>query len=264
MHILDKITTRKREEVAARKAVKTISDLEKTTGFARKPYSLASALKDANGVGIISEFKRQSPSKGLIREQSDVAAITTAYQQAGAAAVSVLTDVDFFGGSDQDLVTAREHLHIPILRKDFTVDEYQVIEAKSIGADAILLIGECLSKKEVKHLAHMAKSLDLSVLFELHSEAELDKLCPDIDIVGVNNRDLKTFQVDIETSVRLYEQIPSNFVRISESGIDDPVSVVRLLGVGFQGFLIGEHFMRQTEPGESLQAFIQAVKPSIV
>jgi len=184
--------------------------------------------------------------------------------QGGASALSVLTDTEFFGGKNEDLTTARKFNYCPILRKDFIIDEYQIVEAKSIGADAILLIAAVLPSERLKELARFAKSLGLEVLMEVHSGDELKShLNEHLDVVGVNNRDLKTFKVNIDTSINLAEAIPDQFVKISESGINNPDSVVKLMSHGFQGFLIGEYFMSHARPGAACAEFIQKIKKTI-
>jgi indole-3-glycerol phosphate synthase len=254
MNILEKIVARKREEIAEAKLAKTISDLENEPLFSRKTVSLAAALKAADQPKIISEFKRKSPSKGIINGDVDPAIVTADYVQAGAVALSVLTDLDFFGGSFADFAKAREaNPHIPMLRKDFMVDPYQLYEAKAIGADVILLIAACLTPEEVKSLSEKAHELGLEVLLEVHNAEELkESLCDSVDIVGVNNRNLKTFETSVETSVALSEQIPDSFVKISESGLKDAETIVRLFQHGYKGFLVGETFMKTVNPGAAL------------
>ena len=209
--------------------------------------------------GVIAEFKRHSPSKGDINPYAKVEEVSIGYMQAGASALSVLTDEKFFKGKNADLTEARKFNFCPILRKDFVVEEYQIIEAKSIGADAILLIAECLEKEEIARFAKLAKSLGLEVLMEIHSKDQLSKISPDLDLIGVNNRNLKTFEVSTQTSVDLFDHIPSDFVRISESGISEPKTIAELKAVGFQGFLIGERFMATANPGRACRAFIEEV-----
>jgi indole-3-glycerol phosphate synthase len=260
MNILDKIVARKRVEVDAAKQQRSIQQLEQLPHFERTTYSLSTALADKNDLGIIAEFKRHSPSQGDINIHADVATVTQGYAQYGAAALSVLTDSDFFKGSIKDVQTARAHNSIPVLRKEFIVDEYQIFEAKGIGADVILLIAECLTAQEVATFAKRSKSLGLDVLMEIHSGEQLQKLTPNIDVVGVNNRNLKTFEVDTQTSIELYHQIPDDFLRISESGINDPNTIYDLRRQGFDGFLIGEYFMRAEQPHLRFQEFVQRVR----
>ena len=254
MNILEKIIARKQEEVAEAKKLRSVSDLEKEPLFARVTVSLAAALKTASSPRIISEFKRKSPSKGIINGAVHPEIVTADYVKEGAAALSVLTDTDFFGGSFDDFLKAREaNPAIPMLRKDFIVDEYQLYEAKSIGADLILLIAACLTPEQVETLSRKAHELGLEVLLEVHNAEELrESLCESVDIVGVNNRNLKTFETSVETSVALSEQIPDSFVKISESGLKDAETIQRLYKHGYKGFLIGETFMKTADPGAAL------------
>lgn len=238
MNILDEIVAHKRTEVAARKAARSIKELETRPGFRAPVRALSDALLKAESTGIIAEFKRKSPSKGFIKQDADVAAITAGYTRHGATCLSVLTDEHFFGGSDQDLIVARKN-EIPILRKDFIVDEYQILEAKSICADVILLIAACLTPQEVKGLATFAASLGLQTILELHAEEELAHISEATPIVGINNRDLKTFKVDIERSLRMAGQLPADTIKIAESGIDKIEDIRLFRANGFRGFLIG-------------------------
>jgi indole-3-glycerol phosphate synthase len=255
MNILDQIIEFKKSEVADKKAVVSISILEKSNFFLRETISLKHTLAGKTGPAIIAEFKRRSPSKGIINEKANVVDVTSAYTNHGASGLSVLTDNNFFGGSSDDLVAARIN-KIPILRKDFIIDEYQIIEAKSIGADIILLIAACLTPSQVKKLACAAKNLQLEVLLELHDENEVDHICNEVDFVGVNNRNLKTFSVDLDQSVRLAEIIGNDKMKIAESGINSHKSISFLKQYGFDGFLIGEYFMKQQDPGESFEKFM--------
>lgn len=259
MNILDKIIAQKQIEVEERKNLYPVKLLEKSIYFDTPVVSLKKYLQRPDKSGIIAEFKRRSPSKGAINLYAAVEKVSIGYMQAGASALSVLTDEQFFGGKNADLTEARKFNFCPILRKDFVIDEYQLVEARSIGADAILLIAACLDKQQLAHLAKSAKSLGLEVLTEVHNQEELDKLSSDVDIVGVNNRNLKDFTVSIQTSLELNDVIPKDFTRISESGISDPNAVVELKRAGFQGFLIGEHFMASANPAETCRAFIQHV-----
>ena len=254
MNILEKIIARKQEEVAEAKKLRSVSDLEKEPLFSRVTVSLSAALKTASSPRIISEFKRKSPSKGIINGAVHPEIVTADYVKEGAAALSVLTDTDFFGGSFDDFLKAREaNPAIPMLRKDFIVDEYQLYEAKSIGADLILLIAACLTPEQVETLSRKAHELGLEVLLEVHNAEELrESLCESVDIVGVNNRNLKTFETSVETSVALSEQIPDSFVKISESGLKDAETIQRLYKHGYKGFLIGETFMKTADPGAAL------------
>lgn len=259
MNILDTIIAQKRIEVEEAKSKHSITELEHRPYFNKETLSLKDHLLDEGRTGIIAEFKRRSPSKGVINDKARVEDITTAYAQYGASGLSVLTDTSFFGGSMDDLVAARVNT-VPLLRKDFMVDEYQLLEAKAFGADAILLIAACLTPQEVKSLAQSAKSLGLEVLLELHDDSELEHVCADVDLVGVNNRNLKNFAVDLEHSVRLAEQIGDEFVKVAESGISEVKNIHYLKGFGFRGFLIGEHFMRQADPGTAFKNFVSELK----
>jgi indole-3-glycerol phosphate synthase len=212
-------------------------------------------------MGIIAEIKRKSPSKGVIHEYVSIEQTSISYMQGGASALSILTDGEFFGGSIEDLKTARKFNFCPILRKDFMIDEYQIIEAKSIGADAILLIAAALEPARLKELAKFAKSLGLEVLMEVHNGEELDQHVNEyLDVVGVNNRNLKTFEVRVDTSLQLSDRIPDQFVKISESGISKPETVKLLRDNGFQGFLIGEYFMSHSRPGAACAEFISKIR----
>lgn len=258
--ILDKITAYKKEEVAKRKALYSAELLEQSIYFNTPVVSLVEFLKRPDMQGIIAEFKRKSPSKGNINQYAKVEEVSIGYMQAGASALSVLTDEHFFGGSAKDLTEARRFNYAPILNKNFVIDEYQIIEAKSMGADVVLLIAECLEASQLKRLASFAKSLGMEVLMELHTEDQLDKLCSEVDLVGVNNRNLKTFEVDIENSLRIAALLPDHLVKVAESGISDPETVVLFQEHGFEGFLIGEHFMQYARPQEACAKFIQQVK----
>jgi indole-3-glycerol phosphate synthase len=260
MDILEKIVSAKKIEVAERKSETPLSILTQMGQFKEPCFSMKKALKRANSSGIIAEHKRKSPSLGWIKEGANVRDICTGYAQAGAAAISCLTDELFFGGTMSDLRTVRRAIEIPVLRKDFMIDEYQIFEAKANGADVILLIAECLTHKEVKHLSRVAKDLGLEVLLEMHAAEELDKICDTVDCVGINNRNLKTFSVSIQTSIDLSAQIPDSFVKIAESGISNPETIQILRGYGFEGFLIGEAFMKTENPAQSLQKFVEAMQ----
>ncbi len=249
MSILNKILDHKRAEIASRKELYPVKLLEKSIYFESEVVSLEEYLKREDRLGIIAEIKRRSPSEGDINPYIDVEKLSIGYMQAGASALSVLTDSEFFGGTLQDLKTARKFNYCPILRKDFTVDEYQIIEAKSAGADAILLIASALTPKETKHLAGSANSIGLEVLLEVHDSEELaTHLNEYVQVVGVNNRNLSTFHVTIDTSLELAMQIPPNMTKISESGISNAQAVSTLVEAGYDGFLIGTHFMIHAEP----------------
>lgn len=262
MTILDKITAQKAIEVAAAKAEISIQDLEKSEFFARKTNSLVSSLSAENSTGIIAEHKRKSPSKGVINDQLSVEEVTQGYAQAGAAGLSVLTDTDFFGGNKEDLQKARiANPSTPILRKDFMIDEYQVYEAKAWGADVILLIAACLSPEQIKTLSQKAHELGLEVLLEIHDQEELDRSPLEyVDIVGVNNRNLKNFaENNVNASLNLAEKIPANIIKISESCISEPETINLLKSAGYKGFLIGETFMKDASPGTKLGEFIAKI-----
>ena len=258
MTILDQIILNKKQEVEALKKQFTIADLEKREFFGRKVLSFKDFL--LNRSGVIAEFKRKSPSKGIINATADVAETTLAYNNAGASALSVLTDEQFFGGSNENLLKARRVNEIPVLRKDFIIDEFQIVEAKSIGADIILLIASNLEIKQCLTLAKFAKNLGLNVLLEVHNKEELKFINEFVDAVGVNNRNLNTFTVDVNTSLNLVKDIPNDFLKISESGIYKPETIKMLKSAGFQGFLIGENFMREANPGEACKKFIEELK----
>jgi len=256
MNILETIIGRKRIEVEKRKSSTKISELEAMPLFKREVLSLRASLLNPEKTGIIAEFKRKSPSKGYINQHSSVNEVIGDYVKFGASGVSVLTDEEFFGGSLSDFQQAR-NFDIPILRKDFIIDEYQLIESKAFGADVILLIAACLSTNEVKQLAAFAKQLGLEVLLEIHHESELEHICDEIDIVGINNRNLKTFKVDIAHSIALSKKIPSHKIKISESGLHEVSTIHHLKGNGFSGFLMGEKFMKENNPGNAFAEFVK-------
>jgi indole-3-glycerol phosphate synthase len=260
MTILEEILGYKKTEVKTNKKQFPVSELEKSRFFNRDCLSFKKALMADNSTGIIAEFKKASPSKGSINALAKVEEVTTGYVKNGACALSVLTDVKYFEGANQYLVNARKMNDCPILRKDFIIDEYQILEAKSIGADIILLIAAGLKPLQVKSLAGFAKSLGLEVLLEIHSEDELWAINENIDIVGVNNRDLKTFRVDIQSSVKLSNRIPDRFVKISESGISSAKAINKLLTYGYRGFLIGEAFMSKPDPPKALAKLVEELE----
>ena len=263
MNILETIVARKKTEVAARKAVVSEEALQREALFTRDTISLHSFLADENRTGIIAEFKRKSPSKGIINAIADVTEVTTAYAQHGASCLSVLTDDYFFGGTPGDLLRARVN-QIPILRKDFMIDAYQFYEAKALGADVVLLIAACLSVPQVQSFAVLAKSLGLQVLLEIHNHEELEHICDEVDFVGVNNRNLKTFEVNIQTSLELIHNIPTGKPAVAESGISSVDTIVTLKRAGFKGFLIGENFMKQAQPSIAFADFVQQLKATTV
>ncbi|SEF97355.1 indole-3-glycerol phosphate synthase TrpC [Algoriphagus boritolerans] len=258
MNILEKIIADKRRQVAEKSSILPVKLLEQSIYFEGKVVSIKKYVTNPEKSGIIAEFKRKSPSKGMINGSASVEKVSIGYMQAGASALSILTDKEYFGGTNEDLKTARKFNFCPILRKDFVVDEYQIIEAKSIGADCILLIAAALEPAKLKELASFAKSLGLEVLLEVHDREELEKsLNENVDLVGVNNRNLKTFEVSLDTSLDLVNQIPSNFVKVSESGISDSKTLIELKKAGYDGFLIGERFMKSARPDQAAYNFIK-------
>ncbi|MBO0950191.1 indole-3-glycerol phosphate synthase TrpC [Fibrella forsythiae] len=266
MTILDTIVARKRDEIAARKAAISANDLRNMPLFDRSVNSARASILATDSTGIISEFKRKSPSKGIINDQVDVAETTRGYVAAGAAVLSVLTDEPFFGGTPADLQAARTaNPHTPILRKDFVVDTYQLLEAKAWGADLVLLIASCLSPEQVRSLSEYAHELGMEVLLEVHDAEELQRsLCESVDLVGVNNRNLKTFVTDIDTSVQLAGLIPDQYVKVTESGLHDAATMVRLQEAGYQAFLIGEAFMKTDDPATALRQLVTDYKEQLV
>lgn len=261
MNILDKIVEHKKKEVAERKQRTPVNALEQSLNFGNPRVSLKEFIRRPDKTGIIAEFKRKSPSKGVINGTAAVDQTTSGYARAGASGLSVLTDQEFFGGSTEDLMIARKANTCPILRKDFTIDEYQVVEAKSMGADVILLIAAILSPEQSRDLAKLAHALGLEVLLEVHDEFELERHV-DIgaDLIGVNNRNLKTFDVSIDVSKRLASLIPSSVVKVSESGISDAATIIDLQQFGYEGFLMGENFMKHPEPEASAMKFMDQLR----
>lgn len=261
MNILDQIIEHKRKEVEEQKRLYPVTVLEQSLYFSRLPVSMKAYIQREDKTGIIAEFKRKSPSKGVINGNASVERTTAGYVAAGASALSVLTDKQFFGGSNEDLMTARKVNSSPIIRKDFTIDEYQIIEAKSIGADAILLIAAVLEPRRSKELAALAHSLGLEVLLEVHDEAELKaNLESGADMIGVNNRNLKTFEVSIDVSKTLAPMIPDAVVKVSESGISSPETIIELRKYGYEGFLMGENFMKNNQPDRAAMEFMNELR----
>jgi len=256
MNILDKIVLDKKREVKAKKSLFSIDFLKGSPLFLRKTFSLAQSIKTGNG--IIAEFKRRSPSKQVINHQSSVIDVVKGYEEAGVSGISVLADTKYFGGALDDLIQARSTVKTPILRKEFIIDSYQIYEAKAYGADAILLIAAVLTVNEIKDFSKLAIELGLEVLLEIHNESELIKSdLTHVNLVGVNNRNLKTFEVSLENSKNLSKLIPSDKVKISESGLSSVEAINELKQYGFQGFLIGENFMRTDDPGEAAIDFLK-------
>ena len=259
--ILDTIIAHKRKEVAARRELVPTKLLETSLYFNSQPLSLRQYLLRENSSGLIAEFKRKSPSKGWINQYAPVERTTLGYMQAGAAALSILTDTEFFGGKNEDLTTARRFNFCPIIRKDFVVDEYQILEAKSIGADAVLLIAAVLTPAEIDTLGRLARSLGLEVLLEVHDGAELARSlnAEAVNLIGVNNRNLHDFTLSLDTSMALAEAIPNEFVKVSESGISTAKAIGQLREVGYRGFLLGEAFMRHARPEHACAALVQEI-----
>lgn len=255
INILDKIIANKRLEVERHKKETSINELEKRLSTITTPASFKEAIKNSR-TGIIAEFKRRSPSRNWIFKDAKIEDVIPLYSQNGASAISVLTDMDFFGGELADLELAGSLTKTPLLRKDFVVDEYQLYQAKISGASAILLIASALTIDETKQLAKKAKELNLDVLLEIHNEQELHHINDKVDVVGVNNRNLGTFVTDIQISFDLADKIPNDFIKISESGISEPQTVIDLQQAGYKGFLMGENFMKTSNPGKALEDFI--------
>ncbi|MDO4230052.1 MAG: indole-3-glycerol phosphate synthase TrpC [Capnocytophaga sp.] len=260
MTILDRIVADKYKEINLKKSIIPISQLEKSVLFNREIYSLVANLRNSS-TGIIAEHKRRSPSKSVINQNLNCFELVDAYAKAGVSGISVLTDGKYFGGSLDDLLVARATCQLPILRKDFVIDEYQIYEAKSYGADVILLIAAALTRSQIKELVAVAKALHLEVLLEVHNQEELEKaMMPELDMLGVNNRDLKTFEVSLDVSKSLSQQIPDDFVKVSESGISKIENILELKKYGYQGFLIGENFMKTDAIYSQTKEFIQQLK----
>lgn len=260
MNILDQIIAQKKREVVLKKSVISANQLENTALFNSRTTSLSKSVLHSP-FGIIAEHKRRSPSKATINHDLSLEDVVKSYENAGASGISVLTDTKFFGGSLDDLILAKARVKTPLLRKEFIVDEYQILEAKAYGADAILLIAAVLNQSEIKSLTAFAHSLALEVLLEVHNQTELDKsLIPELDMIGINNRNLKTFEVNLNTSLALVDKIPNDFVKISESGLHTAEDIKLLKKAGFNGFLIGEAFMKTNNPGAELETLLQQLK----
>jgi indole-3-glycerol phosphate synthase len=263
MKILDNIISDKKIEIETLSKIVSISDLEKQKDFTKQSKSLKESIKKSTS-GIICEFKRKSPSNENINYISNISEVINGYERARAVGVSILTNEKYFDGSISDINKVKNSIEIPILRKEFIISEYQIVESKSIGADAILLIASILDKEEIKNFSSLAKSLGLEVLLEIHSIDEFNKISnTDIDIIGVNNRNLDTLDINIDNSIEMFDNIPSEFIKISESGISKVDSIIKLIRVGYDGFLIGENFMKTSKPGESAYDFIKKVENEI-
>lgn len=260
MNILEKIILNKTREVALLKEQTAFSDLEKSRLFSRATFSLSDFILNHSRSGIIAEFKRKSPSGGILNSQIDMEYVTKGYSDAGASGLSILTDNLFFGGSCTDILQSRDHVRIPVMRKEFIIDEIQVLESKAAGADAILLIASVLDKDQILRLATLSRSLNMEVLLEIHSAAELENVNEFVNIIGVNNRDLDTLKTNINLSVRLADKIPGEFVKISESGISNAQTVIDLRNAGYNGFLIGEYFMSKPDPVIAFADFVKKIK----
>ena len=258
MHnILQRILARKREEVDERRARMPLTELRARIADASPARGFADALRtriERGEPAVIAEVKKASPSKGVIRAEFDPAAIARRYEAGGAACLSVLTDVDFFQGADEYLVAAREACTLPVLRKDFVVDEYQLHEARALGADAVLLIAAALDDARLAGFAALAAELGLDALAEVHDATELERVLRlPLPLVGVNNRDLRTFGVSLDTTLALKDRLPADRVLVTESGIAAPADVARMRDAGVHAFLVGEAFMREADPGEALR-----------
>lgn len=256
---LDEINSYKRQEISEQKLLISLSELRDRAAYHKPLPSFKEFLLSPEKSGIVAEHKRQSPSKGVINDRANLETVVKGYETAGASAISVLTDQKYFGGSLMDLAKASELVSVPVLRKDFMLESYQLHEARAYGAAVVLLIAASLSQSEVDELAHEAHELGMEVLFEIHTEKELEKISEHVDVVGVNNRNLKTFTVDLEHSIQLLEKIPDGYIKISESGLSHPEIVKMLRLKGFQGFLMGENFMKEDNPGEACRRFIKEI-----
>lgn len=260
MSILQQIVTQKRLEIEAAQKVRSIEALQDMPLFYRPTISISQRIKEEGSSGVIAEFKRHSPSKKWINQTVDPVEVVTAYQNAGVAASSVLTDEQFFKGSLEDLVRVRAAVDIPLLRKDFMIDPYQMYEAKAYGADVVLLIASILTPCEASSLTDVAHQLGLEVLLELHGESELGHVNSEVELVGINNRNLNTFEVDVEQSARMAQKLDPKIIKVAESGISSPDMVKYFRSVGFEAFLIGENFMKTADPGQACKDFVQAIK----
>lgn len=257
--VLEEIIASKRPEVAElRTRAREIYSAAERAVDSRNTLDMAAALRGSDS-GIIAEFKRKSPSKGWINQQADPRRVAPAYANAGASALSILTDGPYFGGSLEFLKEVRPLVNIPLLRKEFIIDELQLFEARAAGADAVLLIAAALTPAQAHELARQARQLGLQVLLEVHSEPELDHVCDHVDMVGVNNRNLGTFHTDVQNSFRLAQSLPPEFTLVSESGLARPETVAELRRAGFRGFLIGETFMKTADPAQTLKEFISGI-----
>jgi indole-3-glycerol phosphate synthase len=261
-NLLEKIISYKKKEVELRKRESPIPFLEKQPAFNREIFSMKKFIMDPERNGIIAEYKKKSPSKGIINDTATVEEVTAAYTKFGASMISVLTDSPSFGGSSDDLRRARFN-NIPILRKDFIIDSYQIMESRAIGADVILLIAACLKPSETRSLAQSAHQQGMEVLLEIHEENEIEHLCEEVDAIGINNRNLKTFAVDIDRSIRIGELLPRHLIRVAESGIRNIETILRMKTAGFRGFLMGEHFMKASDPAIAFASFVDQLNKKL-
>lgn len=260
MNTLDKIILEKRKFVSEQKELFPIKLLEKSIFYNSKTVSLKEYILRKDKHGIIAEIKKSSPSEGVLNAHVDIVKTSIGYMQAGASAISVLTDAPFFGGKNDDLTTVRKNNYCPVLRKDFIVHEYQIIEARSIGADAILLMACVLTMEEIKRFSDLARSLGLEVLLEIHSKHECDKISEFNNIIGVNNRNLSSMNINLQNSNDLLPYIKYAEVKVSESGIRTPNDVIMLKQLGFDGFLIGTQFMKSSRPHLAFKQFMDELK----
>jgi indole-3-glycerol phosphate synthase len=260
MNILEEIIANKKKEVAERKKIMPVTDLKEFEFFETECDSLKKSLSYKDATGVIAEFKRRSPSKGIINDVAEIFDVLDAYDTNGASGISILTDEKYFGGSIDDIYDHRAGLMTPVLRKDFIIDEYQIVESKAIGADVILLIAACLTTKEVKRFASFAKNLGLEVLLELHDEKEVELICDETELIGINNRNLKNFEVNIEHSLKMAEKIPPDKIKIAESGINSVDDIALFKENGFKGFLIGELFMKEADPAIAFAEFVNTLQ----
>lgn len=260
MDILEQIVETKKKHVADCQAIYPVAFLEKSIYFPTKPVSLSRYILRDDKVGIIAEIKRKSPSKGIFKSEPDLERLSVGYMQAGASALSVLTDQPYFGGSNSDLTAARRFNYCPILRKDFIISEYQILESKSIGADAILLIAKILTREEIIRFTDLAHTLGMEVLLEFYDEQELDRYYPEVDVIGINNRNLNDFEVSFQRAIEMSKLLPPSALKVAESGIKSPEDVMLLRENGFDGFLIGETFMREAAPEEACRIFINRIE----
>lgn len=258
MNILDKIILHKKEEISISKKRISIQELKNSEFYERENFSLKQSIRQRTG--IIAEFKRKSPSKGIINNSSNVQNVCLAYEKFGASGISILTDKNFFGGNSEDILQVRKSIKLPILRKDFMIDEYQFYEAKAMGADVVLLIASCLSTSQIQEFTHITKELNLEVLLEIHNEDELKHINQNIDIVGINNRNLKDFKVDLQHSVILKNSLPKDKLSVAESGIYSEEDFKFLRNKGFDAFLMGEYFMRNQSPEKAFENFVKNTK----